>query len=146
MDLNDRSLDEIVRGIGFTYQVQAEDRDNDGISIAADALKLNGATIQDSGGNDAVLDLGEHAILNHGDHKVDGSIDNPPVVSDVHFWWEPQSGDTYAVGEEIGISIGFNEPLVVTGTPQLELTIGSATRTVELDHIWSDQTRPWLSL
>ena len=67
------------RGLVFRYQVQAEDRDDNGISVAADALKLDGATIQDSGGNDAELDLGEHAISNDGDHKVDGSIDNPPV-------------------------------------------------------------------
>ena len=48
----------------FRYEVQAEDLDTDGISIAADALRLNGGTIRDSGGNDAELNLGEHARVN----------------------------------------------------------------------------------
>ena len=79
-------------GLGFHYRVQADDLDTDGISIAADALKLDGATIQDSGGNDAELDLGERAISNDGDHKVDGSIDNPPTVEWTGFDSSPASG------------------------------------------------------
>ena len=35
-------------GLVFEYEVQSDDLDTDGISIAADALSLNGATIQDS--------------------------------------------------------------------------------------------------
>ena len=138
VDLNDRSLDEIVRGIGFTYQVQAEDRDTDGISVAADALKLNGGTIQDRGGNDAELGLGEHAFTNDGNHTVDGSIDNPPVVEWAGFHSEPGSGDTYGIGEAVKIGINYNEPVVGIGTPQLEMNIGAVTRTVDLDH-WSDE-------
>ena len=115
VDMNDRWLDEMDRGIGFTYQVQAEDRDNDGISVAADALKLNGATIQDSAGSDAELGLGEHAISNNGDHKVDGSIDHPPFVIGADFDSRP-SGDTYGIGERVEIHVSFSEPVTVTGT------------------------------
>ena len=32
----------------------------------------------------------------------------------------------------------FSEAVTVTGTPQLTLTIGSATRTVDLDYVWDD--------
>ena len=126
-------------GIGFHYQVQAEDRDNDGISIAANALRLNGATIRDSGGNDAVLDLGEHALVNAGDHKVNGGIDHPPVVTGADFESRP-SGDTYGIGDRVQISVSFSESVTVTGTPQLELGIGTATRTAEYDHVWDDGT------
>ena len=127
------------RGLVFRYQVQAEDRDDNGISVAADALKLDGATIQDSGGNDAELDLGEHAISNDGDHKVDGSIDHPPVVRDLWCCGDrPQSGDTYGRGETLKAEVMFSEAVTVTGTPQLTLTIGSATRTVDLDYVWDD--------
>ena len=105
---------------------------------AADALKLDGATIQDSGGNDAELGLGEHAISNNGNHKVDGSIDNPPVVEWAGFHSEPGIGDTYGIGEEVRIGINYNEPVVVSGSPQLEMNIGTVTRTVDLDH-WSDE-------
>ena len=124
-------------GFGFEYEIQADDRDTDGISIAANALSLNGATIQDDGGNAADLDLGEHEISNY---KVDGSIDNQPAVNDVHIWSKPQEGDTYALGERVGIGLGFNERITVTGTPRLTLTIGTAERTAEYTGVWEDGT------
>ena len=140
VDMNDRWLDEMDRGIGFTYQVQAEDRDNDGISVAADALKLNGATIQDSGGNPAELGLGEHAISDDGEHKVDGSIDHSPVVRRVRRVWiesSPGSGDTYTRGETIRIALQFSEPVAFIGVPQLELTIGATARFVPRGNTWT---------
>ena len=60
-------------GVVFLYVTRAEDRDHDGIGIAADALTPNGATIVDEYGNAVDLDLGEHAIGNAAGHKVDGS-------------------------------------------------------------------------
>ena len=56
----------------FRYAVQSGDTDADGISIAADALILNGGSIRSAGGTAAVLDLGAHAIVNAAEHKVDG--------------------------------------------------------------------------
>ena len=53
--------------------MQAADRDADGISIAADALSLNGGSIRSAAGADAELDLGGHALVNAAEHKVDGS-------------------------------------------------------------------------
>ena len=40
----------------------------------------------------------------------------------------PVSGDTYRRGETIGIAVTFGKPVVVTGTPQLALSVGTATR------------------
>ena len=65
------------RGSGqfaFRYTVSAADRDSDGISIAADALSLNGGEIRDADDEHADLDLGEHAIANHPSHKVRGVL------------------------------------------------------------------------
>ena len=56
----------------FLYAVQSADRDTDGISIAADALNLNGGSIRNAVGTEAELDLGGHALVNAADHKVDG--------------------------------------------------------------------------
>ena len=75
--------------------MQADGLDRDGVSIAADALSLNGATIQDRTGNDAELDLGAHAISNDGDHKVDGSVNFPPAVVGVRIQTDPQTDGTY---------------------------------------------------
>ena len=131
----------MARALVFEYEVQSDDLDTDGISIAADALSLNDATIQDRGGNPADLDLSEHVIsneINDGNHKVDGSIDHPPTVEWTGFDSSPASGDTYGVGEPIAIVVQFNEPVEVSGTPQLELTIGIAVRSMQLEDVWDD--------
>ena len=52
--------------------VVADDRDADGIGIGADALALNGGSILNTAGAEAVLDLGGRAVVNTADHKVDG--------------------------------------------------------------------------
>ena len=52
----------------FRYTVQGGDVDDDGISIPADALELNGGTIQDSAATDANLSLGTHAITDADGH------------------------------------------------------------------------------
>ena len=134
VDMDSVCCDERMDHLRFRYTVQAADRDNDGISFAANALRLNGATIQDRGGNDADLDLGEHAIINDENHRIDGSIDRPPGVQWVHVS-EPVSGDTFTRGDRIEIHVGFNESISVNGTPQLELSIGADTRTVDLDDV-----------
>ena len=61
-------------GLAFRYAVEPADRDSDGISIASDALSLNGGEIRDVDGERAVLDLGEHAIANHPSHQVRGAL------------------------------------------------------------------------
>ena len=42
-----------TRSLTFAYTIAADDADTDGITIAANALTLNGGTIQDSAGLDA---------------------------------------------------------------------------------------------
>ena len=121
------------RGIAFIYVVQAGDLDSDGISIAADALTLNGGTIRDDGGNAAVLGLGKHTIINAAGHKVDG---DPPTVRTMWLPYGPHKGDTYGEGEVIGIDVVFSERIVVTGTPRLALTIGSVTRLVDMAFVF----------
>ena len=62
-------------GFAFYYVVQEADYDPDGVSVPADALRLNGARIQDLAGNDAHLGLGPQAITNDPAHKVNGGLD-----------------------------------------------------------------------
>ena len=57
----------------FQYDVAAGDRDMDGISIAADALRLNIAADVSRQGDLLLADLGELEILNDPDHKVDAA-------------------------------------------------------------------------
>ena len=60
--------------LAFAYIVGPADRDSNGISIATDALSLNGGMIQDVDGERAILDLSEHAIANHPSHQVRGAL------------------------------------------------------------------------
>ena len=114
--------------LSFRYVVQPSDHDADGISIGAGALTLNGGTVRRSGSNaNAELSLGDYAFLNRGSPTVDGSRETAPVPLWVYLR-RPTLGDTFEVGEVIVGVVGYDVDIEVTGEPQLDLQIGSATR------------------
>ena len=116
----------------FNYTVTADDEDTDGIGVGEEAVLLGGINkIFDAGGTDAVLDENVYKISDAGGHRVDGKTDNRasiPSVNRVAFSSTPAASATYGAGETISVQIGFSTAVTVTGTPQLALTIGSATR------------------
>ena len=118
--------------IRFRYDVQADDRDEDGIAIPADALRLNGGSIRGSDGEAASLGLEGAEIIVPAD-KVDGRTteSTPPVVASVTVVSAP-SGGSYASGDRVAVEVRFSEAVTVTGRPQLALRIGAATRTAGL--------------
>ena len=118
------------RSLWFRYRVGGDDRDADGVGIAAAALTLNGGSISDRTGNAAQLDLGVHAIAGAAGHQVDGALvdDVAPEVAAVTLISAPQSGNTFVFGETIAIEVRFNEQVTVTGAPRLTLSIGSGRR------------------
>ena len=117
----------------FTYDVEASDLDSDGLSIAADALSLNGGTIRDIGGTDADLNLGQHAVTDDPDRKVDGRVDNPPVLALGSY-----PDGTFGLGGRIRFSIRANEYLSVTGEPTLALPMGYQTRQMQMYEVAHD--------
>ncbi len=118
------------RSLWFRYRVVGDDRDADGIGIAAGALTLNGGSITDRTDNAAQLDLGVHAVAGAAGHRVDGALVDSiaPEVTAVTLISAPQSGSTFVFGETIEIEVRFNEPVTVTGAPRLTLSIGSGRR------------------
>ena len=130
----------------FVYVVQASDSDVDGISIGSSALSLNGGTISkiDDDTVSASLSLGGHAISNSANHKVNGSIDAAPTVSQVRIL-DKFSGDTFELAEAISIDVTFDRAVDVTGTPELTLGIGSATRQVSVNQNLLDELVDTLS-
>ena len=112
----------------FEYRVQSSDYDPDGISIAADAIRLNGGSVKDLFGNDADLYLGPHAIANDPDHKVDGRRDPSPAVKLVEILSSPPQGDTYTLDDEIMVRVRFDEDVIVAARPTLALSIGTTIR------------------
>ena len=112
----------------FAYRIQATDLDADGFTIEANALTLEGGSIRDLIGNDALLSLSSDVIADVVGHKVDGSIDPPPTFLSAAIRSSPQMGQTYVRGETIVARIRFSEDVEVVGSPQLTLTIGSESR------------------
>ena len=57
----------------------------------------------------------------------------PPTVRSLAITSNPGSDQTYAEGDEIEVTVRFSETVVVTGTPQMRLRVGSRTRTASYD-------------
>ena len=115
--------------LAFRYTVVSGDADTDGISIGGSALALNSGTIRVSGDTiNAALGLGSSAISNSANHKVNGATVTAPAVSGASIASRPAGGGEYGTGERIEVRVTFNRAVDVTGTPQLALTIGAATR------------------
>ena len=112
----------------FVYTVQADDRDEDGISIAANAVLLNSGAVTDPSGTvDADLTHGEVAA--DAARKVNGSLVSPPAVKRVYMFASPPAkGDIYGPGETVNVGVLFDRVVTVTGNPQVALTIGTQTR------------------
>ena len=119
----------------FSYTVQEGDRDDDGISISANALLLVGGAITATDGT-SDADLRHDAMSARGGSKVDGSLISPPGVSGVYFISAPNRGDTYAQGETIEVLVEFDRAMTVTGEPQVPLTIGAQTRYASYSTGW----------
>ena len=54
-------------------------------------------------------------------------------VNAVRFTGTPASEETYRLGEQIRVAVTFSEAVTVTGTPQIGLTVGAATRQATYD-------------
>ena len=91
----------------FEYTVQAADRDTDGISIAANALSLNGGTIKAVADGTTDADVTHDAFTSR--YTVDGS--QTRAAADVTLMGlasAPESGDTYGLGETIEVAVQFS--------------------------------------
>ena len=106
--------------LDFTYVVQSDDLDTDGLSV--NALGLNGGTLQDAGGHDASLTLNNVASM--ASVWVDGA---GPVVTSVSTPYPT----TYKPGDTLDFTVSFDEAVIVTGTPKLSVAIGSMVRQVD---------------
>ena len=131
-------------GLHFEYEVEASDRDADGISIAANALSLNGGSIKASADGTTDADLTHKAVAADATRKVDGSQATAPKVSRIFFDGSPVSGDTYELGETIQVGVVFDREVTVSGSPQVALTIGGRTKQATQPSYYSDDATRWL--
>ena len=109
-----------VRGSGttklvFAYGVVEGDDDPDGVSVASGSLDLNGGSVQDGDGTDAVLAHGGLAL--QPGHRVDALA--------------PTLGEAFVDGS--GLTLRYSEPLDEISVPPptaFSVSVGGASRTV----------------
>ena len=126
------------KSLEFHYVVQAEDRDPDGIRIAADALTLNGGSIRTAGGAGSTLALGGPATGVAANHKVDGSTATVPRVDRIGISGSPSDGTAYRAGERITVWVRFTSRVRATGSPRLALDVGGQTRRASFSSLSRD--------
>ena len=106
----------------FRYEVAPGDTDGDGVSIAANALRLpDGAGIADASG--LAADIRNEALADQPGHKVDGvapRVRGAPAIAS-----RPASGDAYLAGETIELRVAFTEPVSAGADAALALRIGA---------------------
>ena len=111
----------------FSYVVQSDDRDDDGISIgpgiSATEGSLTGAKMHDKAGN--VVDRAFVGVGAQSGHKVDGMTTPQAAVRIVS---TPAASGTYGLNEEIRVQVSFGEVVHVTGSVTLALDIGANER------------------
>ena len=109
----------------FEYTVASGDEDTNGIEIEANKLSLNSGTIVDTSDSTINAILTHTAVAASTSHKVDGV---KPTVATTNGVAITSTAKTYKIGDKIQATVTFTENVTVTGTPQLELTIGSASK------------------
>ena len=96
----------------FALAVSGEDAGAGAAKAIANGIRLNGATIRDEGGADAVLDYGA-----------------APGVVAVEVSAEPSGDGAWTAGEAVEVTLAFAEPVEVGtegGTPSVGLTLPGA--------------------
>ena len=117
--------------LSFSYTVTADDSDQDGVSIDAFVLKLNGGSVKRK---DADVD----AALTHTEvaAEVDQSVNRKPYIVDdgVAVTSSPQAGtSTYGLGEDIEITVTFSEAVTVNGAVDFGLSVSGPRRAPLVD-------------
>ena len=111
--------------LSFSYVV-TDDTDLDGISIDAFALKLNGGSIKRTD-TDVDAALTHTRVLADDDQRVNLH----PLITDIEVTSTPQAtsaNDTYGLGEDIEITVTFDEAVNVTGDVDFGISVGGAKR------------------
>ncbi|MGB5910715.1 MAG: NosD domain-containing protein [Promethearchaeia archaeon] len=113
----------------FTYTVIIGHTSSDLDYVATDSLSLNGGTIQDGVGNDAILTLPTPGAA--GSLGANKNIVIDTDVAAVVDVTSAKANGSYGEGEVIVITITFTETVYVTGTPQLTLETGAIDTVID---------------
>ncbi|MYE12783.1 MAG: hypothetical protein F4X99_14245, partial [Gammaproteobacteria bacterium] len=115
-----------TRRLLFRYRVQEDDQDTNGISFGTGAI--NGGTLTDGQGVDVPNALPE-ALSDDENHMVDAVAPEATAVTIVS---DPGDDGIYAARDHIDLEVSFDEEIVVSGAPEILISIGSLSRIAEL--------------
>ncbi|MBK8000085.1 MAG: hypothetical protein IPK15_15540 [Verrucomicrobia bacterium] len=107
------------QALHFTHTIQAGDYSPTNTAYIGDVLHLNGATVRDALTYDLNLSLLHTSALPI--LIVDGVI--PSLTNAI-----PPSDGLYGFGQQLDFTLEFDESVTNSGTPRVQLTIGSTTR------------------
>ena len=111
----------------YRYQVQIGDADTNGISVDAGGPDAGfGGTVPTIVATLRLLPVDRYfpGVVNHGDHKVDGSLH----VTNVEIISTPTHGDGYRLGEDIDVTFTFSaEAYVASGNSVIAIRVGDAS-------------------
>lgn len=104
----------------FKYTVTAGDNDADGIQVSPSTIDLNGGTIQFTGTTGTQASALSFTPPSLASVFVDTTAPGEPVVT-------AAPNLTYYLGQQLTFRFLYDEPVFVTGVPQLEMTVGADT-------------------
>ena len=114
----------------FSYTVAEGDLDDDGVAIGANKLTLNSGSIKDAADNAA--NLSHDALSAQTGHKVDGVR---PTISSVSLVSSTGGSDgVYTAGETLTASVEFDEGVIVSGGPLLELDFEGTVKLADFSY------------
>ena len=114
-----RESSESDKKASFFYEVQSNDNDDDGITLASHEINLNGGSIRDTSGQGLVNTIPqEHQ--NFPDVKVDTIL---PTISSVA---TVSSSTLFGPNATVDLVATFNESVKIMGVPSLALSVGGS--------------------
>ena len=114
-----RESSESDKKASFFYEVQSNDNDDDGITLASHEINLNGGSIRDTSGQDLVNAIPQE-YQNFPDVKVDTIH---PTISSVA---TVSSSTLFGPDDIVDLVATFNEPVKINGVPSLTLSVGGS--------------------
>lgn len=123
---------EYHRGAGstsltFAYDVKTEDRDSDGVGVSGAVVDSDRNPVSGFGGQvfaegtDVPVDMTHPGLVDAAGHGVDG---RPYVMTALITSTPDSGGDAYRAGENLEVTVTFDNPVEVTGEVGVGLYVG----------------------
>ena len=124
------------RTLFFKHVVQASDHDADGVGIPAGEVSVSDGGVALADNPSVKADLSFPEVSDDPTRRVDSSVVRAPKVSAIEIISHPYIDGIFELGDWIRFRVSFDKAVLVTGTPELGLTIGAQTRYAVHDGWW----------